>query len=365
MKSSFNTLGRYMAKRIAVTILGVFFLFLVLIFFFDFIEIMRVGSKRDDVGTGTLVLISVLRVPIFSEIALPFAVLAGTIFSFLGFSRSSELTIVRAAGLSVWQFLQPAVTVAFVFGVLAVAVYNPLASAAKAESERMQTELFDASKTFAASKGTGSWLRQEGQDGPTILHAKTAANRGLTLGGVTLLQFDLNNKFYEQVQANKAELRHGYWRLENAIAQGVGEAPRRYEEYFVSTYLTREQIMDSLGSVETLSFWQLPAFIEFAKRAGIPELRYELQYELFLARPILLAAMVLIAATSSLKPFRFGKIQTMVLAGLGGGFAFFIFSEFSRKVGASGLVPVMVAAWGPALVALLLSATVLLYQEDG
>ena len=365
MKTTFSTLGLYMAKRFAVTILGVFFLMLLLIFFIDLIEVMRIGAGRDDIHAGTLMLISVLRVPIFSELALPFAVLIGIIGAFLGLSRSSELTIMRAAGLSVWQFLQPAVTVALVFGVLAVAVYNPLASAAKAESERMQTELFDANKTFTAAKGTGSWLRQEGLDGPTILHAKTAANRGLTLGGVTLLQFDLNNRFYEQVQANKAELRQGYWRLENAIAQGAGEAPRHYDEYFVSTYLSPAQIMDSLGSVETLSFWQLPAFINFAKKAGIPTARYELQYELFLARPILLAAMVLIAATSSLKPFRFGKIQTMVLTGLSGGFAFFIFSEFSRKIGASGLVPVTVAAWGPALVALLLSATVLLHQEDG
>ena len=55
----------------------------------------------------------------------------------------------------------------------------------------------------------------------------------------------------------------------------------------------------------------------------------------------------------------------MVLAGLTGGFGFFIFSEISRKVGASGLVPVPVAAWAPALVALLLAASVLLHQEDG
>ena len=306
MKTTFSTLGLYMAKRFAVTIVGVFFLMLLLIFFIDLIEVMRIGGGRDDIHAGTLMLISILRVPIFSELALPFAVLIGIMGAFLGLSRSSELTIVRAAGLSVWQFLQPAVTVAFVFGVFAVAVYNPLASAARAESERMQTELFDANKTFTAAKGTGSWLRQEGLDGPTILHAKTAANRGLTLGGVTLLQFDLNNRFYEQVQANKAELRQGYWRLENATAQGAGEAPRHYDEYFVSTYLSPAQIMDSLGSVETLSFWQLPAFINFAKKAGIPTARYELQYELFLARPILLAAMVLIAATSSLKPFRFG-----------------------------------------------------------
>ena len=365
MNATFSTAGRYMAKRFAVTILGVFFLMLLLIFFIDFIEVMRIGSKKDGVSASTLVMISALRVPIFAEIALPFAVLFGTMSAFLGLSRSSELTIVRGAGLSVWQFLQPAVAVAFVFGVLAVTVYNPLASAAKAESERIMTELFDANKSFTSAKGTGSWLRQEGLDGPTILHAKSAANLGLTLGGVTLLQFDLNNRFYEQVQSNKAELRHGYWRLENAIAQGAGEAPRHYDEYFVSTYLTPAQIMDSLGSVETLSFWQLPGFIDFAKKAGIPSTRYELQYALFFTKPILLAAMVLIAATSSLKPFRFGKIQTMVLAGLSGGFGFFIFSEFSRKVGATGMVPVTVAAWGPALVALLLSATVLLYQEDG
>jgi len=363
--TTFSTLGRYMANRFAVTILGVFFLMLLLIFFIDFIEVMRQGSKRDDVSAATLALISILRVPTFAELALPFSVLIGTMGAFLGLSRSSELTIVRAAGLSVWQFLQPAITVATVYGVLAVAVYNPLASAMKAESERIQTALFDSNKSFAASRGTGSWLRQESVDGATILHAKTAADRGLTLGGVRLLQFDLNNRFYEEVQANKAELRQGYWRLENAIAQGPGEAPRHYAEYFVSTYLGPAQIMDSLGSIETLSFWQLPDFINFAKKAGIPTGRYELQYQLFLARPILLAAMVLIAATSSLKPFRFGKIQTMVLAGLSGGFAFFIFSEFSRKVGASGLVPVAVAAWGPALVALLLSATVLLHQEDG
>ncbi len=362
---TFTTLGRYMARRFAVTILGVFFLMLLLIFFIDFIEVMRQGSKRDDVGVGTLALISILRVPIFSELALPFSVLIGTMGAFLGLSRSSELTIVRAAGLSVWQFLQPAIAVAAIYGVLAVAKYNPVASAMKAESERIQTELFDAKKSFAAAKGTGSWLKQESIDGPTILHAKTAADRGLTLGGVTLLQFDLNNRFYEEVQANKAELRQGYWRLENATAQGPGEAPRHYDEYFVSTYLSPAQIMDSLGSLETLSFWQLPDFISFARKAGIPTERYELQYQLFLARPILLAAMVLIAATSSLKPFRFGKIQTMVLTGLSGGFTFFIFSEFSRKVGASGLVPVAVAAWGPALVALLLSATILLHQEDG
>ncbi|KAI94122.1 permease [Rhodomicrobium udaipurense JA643] len=360
----FTTVGRYMAKRFAITILGVFFVTLLLIFFVDFVEVLRSGARKD-VSAGTLALITLLRIPIFAELTLPFAILIGTIAAFLSLSRTSELTIMRAAGLSVWQFVQPALIVAIFFGVFAVTVYNPVASAMKAKSEKIQAEIFQSEKSFATSRGTGSWLRQESVDGPTILHAKTSADRGLTLAGVTLLQFDPANRFYEQIQANKAELRQGYWRLEGVTVQSSGDAVRRYDEYFVSTYLGPAQIMNSLGSLETLSFWDLPGFIAFAQKAGLPTRQYELQHQLFLARPILMAAMVLIAATCSLKAFRFGKIQTMVLTGLTGGFGFFIFSELSRKVGASGLVPVTVAAWGPALVALLLSATVLLYQEDG
>jgi lipopolysaccharide export system permease protein len=361
----FKTIGRYMAMRFIVTILAVFFITFLLIFFADFVETLRRSASRDDIGALTMATISLLRVPVFAELALPFAILIGTIGAFLSFSRTSELTIIRASGLSAWQFIQPGLWVGIGFGIFAVTVFNPVASMMKAESERIQTKLFNTEKSFGTTRLTGSWLRQESVDGPTILHAKSSSDRGLTLGGVTLLQFDLNNRFYEQIQANKAELRQGYWRLENAVVQSSGEAVKRYKEYFISTYLTPIQIMSSLGSIETLSFWELPGFIDFAKKAGIPTEQYELQYQLFLSRPILMAAMVLIAATCSLKAFRFGKIQTMVLTGLTGGFGFFIFSELSRKVGASGMVPVTVAAWAPALTALLLAATVLLHQEDG
>jgi lipopolysaccharide export system permease protein len=75
--------------------------------------------------------------------------------------------------------------------------------------------------------------------------------------------------------------------------------------------------------------------------------------------------MVLLAATCALKPFRFGKIQTMVIAGLSAGFAFFVLVELSRKLGASGYITAGVAAWGPIAIASLVAMTVLLHQEDG
>jgi lipopolysaccharide export system permease protein len=360
----FSTAGRYLAKRFTISILGVFFLTLLLIFFVDFIEVLRASSK-DDVSLGMLAVITLFRIPIFAELALPFAILIGTIAGFLSLSRTSELTIIRAAGLSVWQFVQPALFVAVSFGIFAVTVYNPIAAALRAKSEELQASQISAQRTIGTKRSGGAWMRQEGVDGASIVQAKVTANRGLTLAGVTVLQYDPNKRFSERIQANKAELRHGYWELENAIVQRPGQAQVQYKSYHVSTYLTPAQVMDSVGSIETLSFWQLPGFIAFAERAGLPIQRYLLQYQQFLSRPLLMAAMVLIAATCSLKSFRFGKIQTMVLTGLTGGFGFFIASELSKKVGLSGLVPVTVAAWAPVLIASLLAVTMLLHQEDG
>ena len=90
-----------------------------------------------------------------------------------------------------------------------------------------------------------------------------------------------------------------------------------------------------------------------------------MQYALLLSRPLLLMAMVLLAATVSLRSFRSGGIQTMVITGMVGGFGFFLLAEVSRQIGVAGLVSPAAAVWVPIGLALLVSLTVLLHQEDG
>ncbi|MDX2264647.1 MAG: LPS export ABC transporter permease LptG [Hyphomicrobiales bacterium] len=363
--TAISTLGRYMSKRFAVSIFSVFVLCYILIFFIDFIEILREGGKKGGASTGLLALITFLRLPAFTELILPFAVLIGAMGAFLTFSRSSELVVIRSAGMSVWQFLQPGLLVALVIGVGAVTVYNPLAAMAKAYSERLYAESFGGEKSVLSKGRGGAWLRQDGVDGQSIVYAKAVADRGVSLGGVTLLQFDSNKKFLERVEAQKATLKSGYWQLENAHVSSADGQSQFYKTYIVSTFLTPEQATESIGSVESVSFWELPKFIEFTERAGLSSEKYKLYYQTLLAKPLLMAAMVLVAATCTLRSFRFGRIQTMVIAGLASGFGFFILSELSRKLGTSGLTPATVAAWAPAVIATFLALTVLLNQEDG
>ncbi len=361
----FKILNRYLSLKFIAAILLVFLLFCFLILLIDFIELLRRSSKSGDIPLYKVLEITLLRVPSFAELTLPFAVLVGTIGAFLMLGRSSELIIIRASGVPVWHFILPPLCVAFVLGLFSSFVYNPIAAAAKAESERVYAEVFGASQSVLGSSKNQIWFRQDGSDGPSVMNAKAVANHGHSLVGVTTLQYSKNNQFVERIDARRADLEQARWVLKDAWVSRLSQQPKFYKNYLLSTYLTPTQISDSMGSVESVSFWALPNYIEIANKAGLPATRYKIQYQLLLSKPFLLAIMVLIAATCALRTFRLGRIQTMIIIGMCFGFGFFIFAEVSRQFGLADKVVPEFAAWVPIFAWSLVVLTVLLYQEDG
>jgi lipopolysaccharide export system permease protein len=177
--------------------------------------------------------------------------------------------------------------------------------------------------------------------------------------------YDTQGRFKERLDAQKATLLDGYWKLENVTVARPGDEPESYGSYLLSTYLSPEEISDALGRVIAVSFWELPGLIEVAEKAQLSTANLRLQYELLLSRPFLCLVMVLLAATVSLKSFRAGGIQTMVVTGMIGGFGFFLLAEISRQLGSAGLVDPRIAVWFPITLALVATTTVLLHQEDG
>jgi lipopolysaccharide export system permease protein len=360
-----RTLGFYVASRFLLGILVTFLVCAVLIFLIDFVELLRQSGKYGEVPPLTLALIAVLRLPAYAEYLVAFAVLVGSIAALLQLSRRSELVVMRAGGMSVWGFLRPGLVVALVLGTLAVTVFNPMAAAGRTEAESLYAEAFGKESNLLRSRSGASWLRQNGADGQSVISAALASNRGLTLTGVTVFVFDPAGHFVERVDGARADLREGFWEIQDAWVVRLGREPEKFDTYLLSTYLTPDRVTDALGSLFSVSFWELPALIEVAEKAQLSTDRLRIQYEALMARPLLCAAMVLLAATVSLGSFRSGGIQTMVIAGLVGGFGFFLMSEVSRQIGVAGLAPPWAAIWLPVVLVMIVSATVLLHQEDG
>ena len=65
----------------------------------------RHGPKR---RFWLLLEMAALKLPHMAQEIMPFAILFGTMMAFWRLTRSNELVVARAAGVSVWQFLTPA-----------------------------------------------------------------------------------------------------------------------------------------------------------------------------------------------------------------------------------------------------------------
>jgi lipopolysaccharide export system permease protein len=109
----------------------------------------------------------------------------------------------------------------------------------------------------------------------------------------------------------------------------------------------------------------LSSLITLAESSGLAAIGYRLQYYQLLAMPLYLVSMVLLAAAVSLRTFRFGGVQKMVLAGLVAGFLLFVMSKIAGDLSKANLLPPALAATLPPILGGVTGVLALLYQEDG
>ncbi|MBL8587661.1 MAG: LPS export ABC transporter permease LptG [Methylobacteriaceae bacterium] len=355
--------GRYVGLRFARTILFVFLGFFALIFLVDFVELLRRSGDVEGANPLLVAGLSLLRVPAVAEQILPFAVLFGAMVSLLNLSRRLELVVARAAGLSAWQFLTPPALAALAFGLFFVGLYNPVSATLKQRADRIETRLFG--KTGSTDVDTSMWIRQRSVDGQAIIRAEKSSDAGAVLAGVTVFLFEPNGRFMERVEAARARLAPGVWTLEDARVIAPAEEPRDSAIYYLATNLAPDQVAQSFVPPDTVPFWSLPDIRDRTRQAGLDATGYELRYQTLLARPLFLVAMVMIAASFSLRFFRMGGVARSVLGGVTAGFVLYVGTKLVADLGGAGLISAPVAAWSPALVGALFGTLVVLNQEDG
>jgi len=328
--------------------------------------LMRRATDVPDVSLLLVAKTSLFRVPQLCERMLPFCVLIGAMFCYLNLSRRMELVVARAAGMSAWQFVAPAALVAFLLGIFATTVYNPVSAYLQEQSKRYEAELFGQETNALSGVGGSFWASQKDDRGQkAIINAKSSRDQGVGLGGVSVFTYDAAGHFQQRIEAREAHLEPNTWVLLDARVYELNILPADHAEYRFKTSLTAEQVRESFATPETVPFWELPAYINLAEHAGLVAAGYRLQFQKLLARPFLLTAMVFLAAAVSLRFFRFGGVQKMVLSGMAAGFLLYVLSKVTEDLSKAELMHPVAAAWLPVLVGGLTGFVALLYQEDG
>ncbi|MEM8570832.1 MAG: LPS export ABC transporter permease LptG [Pseudomonadota bacterium] len=363
------TLWRYLLRGFFGSVLAVFAVIALIIGLFRGIDDVR---RFGETGTGlTRILeLTALRMPETLYEIFPLIIMLGSLACFLRLSRGSELVVMRASGIPALRLIGVPVIASICLGLFAISAINPFVALTLREGQILEDDINNQQSSFLSFSSEGIWLRQADPEGQTVIQAARSNVSGTILSRVTMHRFDDTRTLYARIQAPVARLTSGAWRVDNATMweatpDGNFERVLTQTRYDLPTSLTTEQILESFTAPEMIGFWDLPGFISDIENAGFSGLRHRLFYQSELARPALFAAMVLIGATFSLRPQRFGQTGVMILFAIMAGFALYFFKDFAESLGAQGQVPILVSVWAPSLAAILFTLGLLLHLEDG
>ncbi len=362
-----KTLSFYLIRRYFASFLSIMLGLLTIVYVAEMLELLRRSAVHTDVGFNFILGMAALKLPQTLQVLLPSAILFTALHFFWSMTQTRELEVARAAGISVWNFLTPVILVALFIGFFEIFVINPFAAAMMSRYERLDGVYFKNQETAVRLSSSGVWISQSKAENShaAFIHAQSMRPHTFTLTRVTVFERADKINEGERVDADMAELKEGYWLLTNVYRHPRGVKSEFLHQMRLPTDLTRQRIEEGFSSPNSLSFWQLPAFIRTLDAAGLSSVRHRLYFDSLLAKPVLLAAMTLVAAVFGLRQTRRGGVFRTIVIGLVLGLLLFILNDVLQTFAASGGMPILLAAWGPALMGLMAGAAALFHYEDG
>ncbi|RZI81124.1 MAG: LPS export ABC transporter permease LptG, partial [Pseudomonas sp.] len=295
-------LDRYIGMSVLVAILAVLGIILGLASLFAFIDEM--GDLSDTYSVLDASYFVLLTAPRRLYEMLPMAALIGCLIGLGSLASSSELTIMRAAGVSigriVWAVMKPMLVLMLV-GLL-IGEYIAPVTENKGQAERSLAQ----GGGEAQSSKRGMWHRQ----GDEYVHINSVQPNGLLLG-VTRYRFDAERKIITSSFARRATYSTDHWQLNDVTTTHfrgdhteVIKAPE--ERWDVS--VTPELLNTVVLAPESLSITGLWDYIHYLADQGLNNARYWLAFWGKVLQPVVTAALVLMAIS-----FIFGPLRSVTL----------------------------------------------------
>lgn len=359
-----RALYRYIAGRTLRAIFIAFLIVTAIIALVDYVEASRNIGVDGDLSPIELLVLTGLKIPKLIEQTIPFVVLFGVMGALAGMNRRSELTVMRAAGVSAWRFLRPALLVAALIGVFWSTIVNPLSS--------HMMGAYDARTALISNSASTDeiWLREGASDAQRVIQADRIDLASKQLENVVFYEMrvsaDGTTAFERRFDAKTARLlTPGYWTLENVIENAPGEVTQRTDVLTLPTNISVDDLREQSGQQVDPPFWAIQAEIKANEKAGFSARELRLQFHKLLALPFLLVAMTFIAAGVSMHLVRSGGTLRLLIMGAALGFGVFFADSVMTAFGEVAILPVMLAAWAVPVLVLLLGITHLARIEDG
>lgn len=292
-------------------------------------------AEMDFVGRGgysfpAATLYVLMLVPRQAYELFPMVALLGTMLGLGSLAGTSELTVIRAAGVSVRRLTLAVLKAGAIM--VAVAVLLGEVAAPPLEKYARIERAKALAQNISINTEDGLWIR----DDNSFVNIERLLPDGIALR-VTIYRFDGGHRLIEALSARSAEHSGGRWVLRDVRASlfdgDRGVRIERRKEVAWQTGLTPEVFRIAAVPPENLSAWDLYSFVSYLRGNGLESERYELAFWIRVMAPLATAGMVLMALPFVLGSLRAVSIGQRIMVGALLGIGFYLFNAVFNRFG--------------------------------
>jgi lipopolysaccharide export system permease protein len=280
---------------------------------------------------------------------LPYGILLATLLTLGTFSRNSEITAMKAGGISLYRITTPLLLVALFMSLFCFLGNEYLVPLANQKTKYLLDVKVRKEEPSSFFKNYKIWYRSDHR----IFNIQLLDSSQKVLKGVTLYQIDSHFRCTQRIDVQEAKWINGRWQLYDGAMRNFGEDGSIQVVPFKEMEFPLKENWESFEKIERrsaeMSYSELATYIRKIRSAGYDATRYLVDLHSRLSYPFLSLVMVLIGIPFALKTARSGGIAMNIGISVVIGFAFAVIYYVFLSFGKTGVLPPLVAAWTPTL----------------
>lgn len=337
-------LDRYILKEFLRFFLVTCISFIALYLIVDFFEKIRMflSNQANAFQMASYFLYSV---PTVISLTLPASVLLATLLTYSYLSKFSEITAMKANGISMYRIAVPALVVAAVVAIFLFFFTELVTPASLQKTEHIVKVEVQKQKTLGFFKQNEIWYRGHN----AIYNFKLFDVEKNILRGVTINHLNPDFTLKMRIDAERAEWQNNQWVFFNLLMTTFNQNNAPSLEWSKEKVIQIPEQPNDFKIIqkdaEKMGYFELRRYVNKIRAEGYDVSRYLVDLQGKLAFPFVCLILVFIGMSFSVRSERSGGVMRSVAIGIFIGFSYWIIHAFSMSLGRSGILPVVVAAW--------------------
>lgn len=309
-------LDSYLARTVTVTMLLAEFALLGVMTIFTFLE--QVEDMKNNYDMHAVIMFCLYSLPRMFYDVIPYSALIGCLAGLGLLANTSELLVMRAAGISTWSISLSAVKPTLFLVILGLLVGEFVLPGVEQTARNDRARAL--SYTGRISPSYGMWYRE----GNVYMHFDEV-NPGGVVSGVSHYYFDGDHNLTRTLFAKRAVFHNvrsndKYWLMEDVVVTDI--YPDHTETHHMASMRWNTRLEPDLLNTESLvqpdkmSIRELRKKINYMHNQGLNPGKFEIGYWKKLLQPLATVGLVFIAISFIFGPLRESTMGMRVVAGL-------------------------------------------------